>query len=220
MTDESRKRVLRELMRRHGQSYCSEIGIRIGRGTPAPLFRLLVASMLFSARISAAQAAEAARALTDAGLGSPARMAAASWQERVDVLTSHGYARYDESTSRMLGETADMVQEQYGGDLRRLREAAGRDPGEEARLLTGFKGLGPVGAEIFLREVQLAWDEVYPRIDDRAGTSARALGLPGEAAALSRLVPRKDFARLAAALVRSGHARDADDIRATADKDG
>ena len=205
--------VVRRLLDRHGLSYCEELGIDIGRGTPSPLFRWLVASILFSARIGAGQALKAAAALGRAGWTTVDRMAASTWRERVAVLNAHGYARYDESTARMLGETVEMLTDRYGGDLRRLREAAQRDPAEERRLLKECKGLGDVGIDIFFREVQDAWDELHPFADRLALKCAARLGLPDRAEALAGLVPRKDYVRLLAALVRTELAQDHDAIR-------
>lgn len=164
-----------------------------------------------SARIPAKNAAQAAAALIDAKLTTPRKMAAATWQERVDVITWHGYKRYDESTSTMLGETAEMLLARYRGDLRRLREEADRDVREEHRLLRQFKGIGRVGADIFLREAQGVWEEAFPYADARVGKAAESLGLPTNPADLSRLVVRADFPRFAAGLVRIdlAHAQEA-----------
>ncbi|MGH2946090.1 MAG: hypothetical protein ACRDPC_07515 [Solirubrobacteraceae bacterium] len=81
-------------------------------------------------------------------------------------------------------------------------------------LLKEFKGIGDVGADIFLREVQRIWPEVRPSVDERALKSARRLELPDDAGQLARLAPRGDVARLATALVRSGLARDDREILA------
>ena len=89
-------------------------------------------------------------------------MAEASWQDRVDVITWHGYKRYDERTSTMLGNTSELLIGKYNGDLRKLRDEAKRDVKREHQLLQQFSGIGPVGADIFLREVQPVWDETYP----------------------------------------------------------
>ena len=158
----------------------------------------------------------AAKALAAAGWTTADKMAAATWQQRVDVLNTHGYARYDESTSRMLGETSAFLVETYQGDLRRLRAAAERDPAEERKLLKACKGLGDVGVDIFFREVQVAWDELFPFAGDRALGTARELGLPDDPARLAKLVERNDFPRLAAALIRSGLAKDTDEIKRNA----
>jgi hypothetical protein len=116
----------------------------------------------------------------------------------------------------MLEDAARHLIDAYGGDLRRLRDAAGRDPARERELLKEFKGIGDVGADVFMREVQRVWREARPFFDDRALESARRLGLPDDPDALARLAPRRDSARLAAALVRSALAKDHRDVIAAA----
>lgn len=205
------KRKVQALLDKYGQTFADEIGIKLNN-TPAPLFQLLYASMLMSARIPAQNAVQAASALIDAGLTTPKAMAEATWQERVDVITWHGYKRYDERTSTMLGDTAQMVLERYGGDLRNLREEAGYDRASEHRLLQQFKGIGQVGADIFLREVQGIWEEVYPFADDRVLQAAARLELGRDPQSLARLVDRQDFARLTAALIRVALGKAYDEI--------
>jgi endonuclease III len=212
----SERQVVRALLERHGTTYAEEIGIRLGRGGPSPLFRLLCAALLLSARISADLAVAAARALADQGWTTPRKLADATWAQRTKVLNRAGYARYDERTSRMLADSAEHLLDAYGGDLRRLRDAADRDPAEERRRLQEFKGIGEVGADVFLREVQRVWPELRPYFDRRALASARKLRLPADPDALAGLAPRGDTARLAAALVRAGLAKDHGEIRAGA----
>ncbi len=203
MTDEPEKKaVISALLAQHGRSYACELGIDISRNIPSALFRLLCASILFSARIKASVAVKAAKALFEEGWTTPQKLGASTWEQRVRVLNQAGYARYDESTSRMLGETADFLLTAYGGDLRRLREKAGRRPKDERRLLKEFKGLGNVGVDIFFREVQLVWNELYPFADAKAMQAARRLGLGDDVHQIARLVDRADFIRLLAALVR------------------
>jgi hypothetical protein len=108
----------------------------------------------------------------------------------------------------MLGDTAELLLREYDGDLRQLRERAGHDPAEERRLLKQFKGIGDVGADIFCRKIQGVWDELYPFADRKALAAAAKLGLGRDPAALAKLVPRKDFPRLVAALVRTSLAKD------------
>ena len=108
----------------------------------------------------------------------------------------------------MLGQTAELLLREYTGDLRRLRERAGRDPAAERRLLKQFKGIGDVGADIFFREVQSVWEELYPFADRKALAAATELGIARDTASLAKLVRRKEFPRLLAALVRAGLAKD------------
>lgn len=212
----SKRAITDALLQRQGRTFAAELGVDVAKNTPSPLFWLLCFALLASARISADIAMNAARALADQGWTTADRLASATWRERTDTLNRAGYARYDESTSRMLGDTAELLLDRYNGDLRRLREHAERDPTTERKLVKECKGIGDVGADIFFREVQAAWDELYPFADKMSLRSARRLGLGDDAAALARLVDQADYPRLVAALVRCGLAGDHDDIVAAA----
>lgn len=216
MAEPSAKQVSRVLLKRHGRTFAQEIGIPIEKGTPSPLFRLLCASLLFSARIGANIAVRATEALEKEGWTTPEKLANATWEERARTLNESGYARYDERTSAMLGDTSQLLLDRYNGDLRKLRETADRDPDRERRLIKEFKGIGDVGVDIFFREAQVAWDELYPFADKRALAEAKKLGLPDDAEALSRLVGKGDYPRLVAALVRTGLAKDEEGLLAAA----
>jgi hypothetical protein len=94
----------------------------------------------------------------------------------------------------------------YRGDLRRLREEAGRDPKRERALIMAFKGIGEVGADIFFREMQTVWPEHFPFADKAALSAAKELGLPTDAEALAELVVKRDFPKLLCALMRAKRA--------------
>lgn len=212
MAKPSKRAIVEALMRQHGRTYAAEIGFDPAKNTPSPLYRLLCASLLFSARIGADIAVRAAKALASEGWTTAQKMAGSTWEQRTRTLNESGYARYDERTATMLGETTEALLERYGGDLRKLRDEAGCDVEAERRLLKRFKGIGDVGADIFCREVQGAWDELYPFVDKRARTSADALGLGDDPRALARLVDAGDFPKLVAALVRAGNAGKRDEV--------
>jgi len=212
MAKPSRDQIVAALLERHGQTYAEELGIRLERGTPSVLYRWLCAATLLSARIGADAAMQATRALAEQGWTTAEKMAAASWAQRTKALNRAGYARYDESTSRMLGDTAQMLLDKYRGDLRQLRAAAEQDPARERTLLKECKGIGEVGADIFCREAQVAWDELFPFADRRALEAAGRLGLEDDAARLARRVARKDYPRLLAAVVRTRLANDFDEV--------
>lgn len=189
--------VVRALLGRQERTYAAQAGIRL-RNTPAPLYQLLVLATLLSARIRADTAVATARALFDAGMRDPRSMAKATWQERVDALGEGGYRRYDERTSTLLGKGAELLLERYGGDLRRLREEP--DP---KKALLDIPGIGPTGADIFLRDVQGVWPEFAPYIDRKALDGARRLGLPASPEKLGGLVTGRDMPRLADGLVHA-----------------
>lgn len=213
MAKASKREVARTLIERFPRGYADRLRVRVASNTPSALFQWLIASLLFSARISADAAEEAAGALFAEGWRTPRKMAATTWSQRVKVLNRAGYARYDESTSRYIGDTTALLLDCYGGDLRRLREAAGRDPGRERELLKQFKGIGDVGADIFFREAQVAWDELFPFADARALKAAGKLGLGRDAGDLARVVDRRaDLPRLLAALVAADRAKQLDKV--------
>lgn len=199
---ESKKAIAEKVLEKYGQTFSDELGIYIEENTPSPLFRLLVFAILSSTRIRFQAAIDAAKALSKAGWNTPEKMAEATWRQRTDVLNQSGYARYDESTSRMLEDTANILLDDYKGDLRNLREEAGRDPEQERKLLKKFKGLGDVGVDIFFREAQAAWDELMPFADDRALKAAKKLDLGDDISDLKNRVDKKDFPRFIAGLVR------------------
>lgn len=110
---------------------------------------------------------------------------------------------YDERTATQLGEGAVLLTERWRGDLRRLCAEADGDVAALRRLLQEVPGMGPAGADIFLREVQRVWPEVAPRLDPKALSGAERLGLPKDPDRLVTLAGDTEPAVLAAALVRA-----------------
>lgn len=194
------KELVRRLLRRAGTTYAQEAGIRL-RNQPMPLFQLLMLCMLASKPIDSSVAARAAHELFKSGLRTPHKVLEADRQTLIDAMGRAHYRRYDESSATMLVELAEAVQTDYGGDLRLLAERSGRDVAAAAEALKSFKGIGDVGASIFLREVQDVWPWARSTFDDRALDAARDLGLPSDADQLGALSQGRN-AELAAALVR------------------
>jgi len=142
-------------------------------------------------------------------------MAEADWADRARTLTQAGYARYDEKTATLLGKTAQFLLGSHHGDLRRVRTRAERRPSQERLLLKACKGLGDVGVDIFFREMQAIWPELYPFADKKALQAADRLGLGNDAARLAELTDDTGgFVRLIAALVRCELAHDHDAVTA------
>lgn len=189
------------LLRVAGRTYADEAGITL-TDTPSALYRLLVLSVLLSARIKADIAVAAARELFAAGCRTPRGMLDASWQDRVDALGRGHYVRYDESTATTLGKGAQSIDDEYRSDLRRMARRADGDVSTLRTLLRDVPGIGAVGADIFCREVQAVWPWVRPYLDGKARKGAERVGLPGDAEALAALVSDEDLARFSAGLVR------------------
>lgn len=194
--------IAHEIIDRFGRTFARQMKIDVQRNTPSELWRLFTWSLLSSARIGYRMAMAAAQALWQQGWTTAENMSASTWKQRTVTLNRSGYARYDESTSRMLGYTSALAVEKYRGDLRKLREAARRDPDQERKLLKEFKGIGDTGVNIFFREVQVAWDELFPFADERTLDTAREAGLPDKPSELVKLVGPAEYPRLVAGLVR------------------
>ncbi|MBO0915445.1 endonuclease [Streptomyces laculatispora] len=199
---------MKALLTEHGRTFADEAGIRL-RDTPQPLYQLLVLSHLLSARIRTSVAVAAAQALFAHDMRTPRHMLRSTWQQRVDALGEGGYRRYDEKTATQLAEGAELLLEEYGGDLRRLRRSADGDLDALRSGLRRTPGMGPVGANIFLREAQAVWPEAAPYLDKKALQGAEKLGLPASPEELAQLAEQArptgphGPAVLAAALVRA-----------------
>lgn len=198
----SKQDTVKELLSKYGKTYCEEIGIDIEKGTPSPLFQWLFAANLFSARIGSSIAVDAAKALIEDGLTTPEKMKNTSWEHRVRILNQAHYTRYQERTATFLAELSEHLLANHKGDLNKAKEEAGKDQQKLRELLKEVKGMGDVGVDIFLREVQSVWTALYPFADRKALQAAQKIGLPKEPDKLAELVSRKDFPKLLAALIR------------------
>jgi endonuclease III len=198
------------LLSLQGRTFADEAGIKLA-DKPSPLYQLLVLSTLLSARITASVAVAAARELFAAGYRTPRAMLEASWQDRVDALGRGHYRRYDERTATMLGDAAQLCQDRWRGDLRRLHGEARGGVGGLRKLLTGFPGIGPTGADIFLREAQAVWRDIAPFADRKVTDGAKRLHLPASADDLAALTTEDRLAPLMSALVRVARDRKAAD---------
>lgn len=209
--------IAQALLQKYGQTFAEELDINIEQNSPAPLFQLLCATILFSARINNTIAQNSMQALRNYGWTTADKLAESTWDERVEALTVGGYTRYRERTATMLGDTVEHLMEAYDGDLRQLRSQAQQDPEEVRSRFKAFKGIGDVGADIFFREVQIVWDELFPFVDQKSQSAADKLGLPTEPAALADLVEPSEFAQLVAALVRVDLEDAYDEVRKAAE---
>ena len=90
-------------------------------------------------------------------------------------MDSGGYTRYDFSTANYLLEDAKKLLDEYG-DLDKLHELAS-DPRDLEKRLMEFKGVGPVGVNIFLRELRGKWSKARPKPQKNAVELAKKIGL-------------------------------------------
>lgn len=208
-----RDEVLRALLARHGRTYADEAGIAL-RDTPAPLLQLLVLSSLLSSGVSAELGVRAARGLREAGLTTAEHLRDAGDDGRWKALSDARYLR-KRQTAHQLGQLAELLLDEHHGDLRHLRDGAGGDAGGVHEAVQRFSGIGPVGADVFCREVQAVWPALRPFADDRVTAAATSLHLPATPEGLAELAGTDDLSVLGAALVRCSIADDADELLTT-----
>jgi hypothetical protein len=116
--------------------------------------------MLFAKRISSEIAKKTYKRFEEEGLTTPKRILEVGWDRLVEVLDSGGYVRYDFSTASNLQEAVEKLLEDYG-DLEGLY-ASSDGPRDLERRLMELKGVGPVGVNIFLRELRGVWEKADP----------------------------------------------------------
>ncbi|MDT5202041.1 MAG: hypothetical protein QOH34_3563 [Mycobacterium sp.] len=179
---DTHKQLVHRLLKAAGTTYAEEAGIRIS-DKPMPLFQLLVLCMLASKPIDATTATRAARELFKAGLRTPKAVLASDRRTMISAFGRAHYVRYDESSATRLTEIAEVVRDDYSGDLREMAQRSQHEVRSAARLLKQFKGIGDTGADIYLREVQDVWTWVRPYFDSRAiaGEGDRPACRPGKA---------------------------------------
>mgnify|MGYP001067714063 CR=1 FL=1 len=155
------------------QSYSEELGLDLTR--PEDRFKWFLASILYAKRISAEIAKKTYRQFEEEGLTTPERILEPGWDRLVEVLDSGGYVRYDFSTASNLLRIMEELKEKYG-DLERLhRESSGSIDLE--RRLQEFRGVGPVGVNIFLRELRGIWEKAKPKSSMMAIKTAQRIDL-------------------------------------------
>ena len=88
-----KRETVRGLLDRHGQTFADELRINLSKPTPSPLFQLLCASVLYSARINSEIAGRAFGNFKQRGWRTAEKMAQSEWEDRVTALNEAGYAR-------------------------------------------------------------------------------------------------------------------------------
>ncbi|MFZ3060830.1 MAG: hypothetical protein WA102_13970 [Candidatus Methanoperedens sp.] len=133
--------------------YSEDLGIDIKK--PSGRFRWFLASILFGARISEKIAMKTYRTFEKYGVLSPQKILDAGWDELVRILDEGGYVRYDFSTATKLLNIMKELTEKYGS-LEELYAHSSSTEELKSKLM-GFKGIGEVTSQIFLRELRGVW---------------------------------------------------------------
>lgn len=142
--------------------YSEELGIDLKQRVDREYFRWFLASLLFGARISETIARNTYMAFERHRLLTPRAILAAGWDFLVDpIMREGGYVRYDGRKSTQILKDCETLTNQYQGSLTRLHSLAG-DSKDLQRRLQDFYGVGPVTANVFLRELRPYWHKARP----------------------------------------------------------
>jgi endonuclease III len=154
-------------------TYSEELGLNLTR--PEDRFKWFLASILFAKRISANIAKRTYNRFEEEELTTPDIILAAGWDRLVQVLDSGGYVRYDFSTATNLLRIMERLKEKYE-DLEGLHRGS-TNPEDLEKRLKEFSGVGPVGVNIFLRELRDIWEKAKPKPSKMAVKVAQRIGL-------------------------------------------
>jgi endonuclease III len=153
------------------------MGIQLAASQESEIFKWFLASFLYGARISGVIASRTYREFEKRGVITPQKIQDTGWDGLVEILDAGGYVRYDFSTAtKLLAVSADLITH-YGGRLSNIHAASADARDLEKRLQSIGKGIGPVTANIFLRELRGIWQKTEPLPSELVALAVKHLGL-------------------------------------------
>lgn len=132
--------------------YSKDLSIDLSSQKEGELFKWFLACLLFGKPIQQEVAKKTYFEFIKAGLITPQAILHAGWDKLVKVLDEGHYVRYDFSTATKLLETAKELKEKYGSVTELIKSSKTKN--ELYKRLQEFKGIGPITARIFIREVK------------------------------------------------------------------
>lgn len=128
-----------------------DLSIDLASKQEKELFKWFLACLLFGKPIQQEVARRTYFEFVKEGLITPEAILEAGWDRLVEVLDRGHYVRYDFSTATKLLFIVKELKEKYGSVSALLHQS--RNGSKLSKYLQEFKGVGPVTAGIFLREV-------------------------------------------------------------------
>src|SRR5271167_2671986 len=139
--------------------YSEELGIDLSAHDDKRYFRWFLASLLLGGHISENIARRTYQVFRRHRLTTPRDVLAAGWDFLVNpIMREGGYVRYDFSKSDQILRDCQTLVDEYGGSVWQ----ASRDAHDLERRLLVFYCVGPVTANIFLRELRPFWPKADP----------------------------------------------------------
>ena len=181
--------------------YSEELGIDLSANDDEQYFHWFLASLLFGGHISETIARHTYQAFCRHRLTAPRDILAAGWDFLVNpIMREGGYVRYDFSKSDQILRDCQMLIDNYSGSVWQVHEAS-RDAHDLELRLLAFYGVGPVTANIFLRELRPFWPKADPEPLPVVAAAAASLGID-----LAQYQRKSiTFVRIEAGLIRLRH---------------
>ncbi|KAJ5159883.1 uncharacterized protein N7482_006887 [Penicillium canariense] len=154
------------------------------KSTPDTVLAMVIDAMVKSRPISHQLAQSTICGLINNDYHKIEKLSGTTWEERTDLLRQVGYNRYREQCATNLGNLSEFVLNNYDGDLNNLLETAHGDREEIRALVKEIKGVGDLGVELFLDNVQSVWPSVAPFVDSRSLRTAEELGMGSDVHAI------------------------------------
>ena len=181
--------------------YSEELGIDLSANDDEQYFHWFLASLLFGGHISETIARHPYQAFCRHRL-TARDILAAGWDFLVNpIMREGGYVRYDFSKSDQILRDCQMLIDNYSGSVWQVHEAS-RDAHDLELRLLAFYGVGPVTANIFLRELRPFWPKADQEPLPVVAAAAASLGID-----LAQYQRKSiTFVRIEAGLIRLRHA--------------
>ena len=159
---EKEGRSVKYIIRNYGVLYSEDLGIKLKTRKKQELFKWFLASILFGHRITETIAKNTYNTFRRYKLLDPKKIIKAGWDFLINpIMRQGGYVRYDEKTSNQILDDCKMLLNDYNGDLNLLHKKA-LDRKDLELKMEEFYGVGPVTANIFLRELRHIWKKADP----------------------------------------------------------
>jgi hypothetical protein len=142
--------------------FSEELGIDLRCSSDEELFKWLLATVLFGGPVSHDVARKTYRTFEKYQLLDPESITQAGWSHLVHpVMQEGGYIRQDGVAAGNVLEICQTLQEYYQGSLNQLHASA--DSAEDLEChLNSLRGMDPVAANMFLRELRPIWAKADP----------------------------------------------------------
>jgi hypothetical protein len=205
------------LVQQYPGRFSAELGIDLSEGTSHEIFKWLLASVLFGARISGSIVKKTFQQFVSRNVVTPGAILDTGWDSLVKILDEGGYVRYDFKTATKFLDLCRTLTDDYHADLAILHAAAADPDDLEQRIKSLAKGIGDVTVNIFLREMRGIWKKADPLPSDLVVMAARHRNIIPKSVKDGRKVlellreawkkagmKQRNFSNFEAALVRAG----------------